>query len=101
MLPMRHCGFGRHRFARPSGPLVGGGWRLDGPNKSCLPALAICLGLAAFSSVTFAQEQTNTTWAVEWARSQLASSVSHLANDNDRLLQGCQCLSRCPRCSEN
>src|SRR5215831_288883 len=57
MLPMRHCGFGRHRFARPSGPLVGGGWRLDGPNKSCLPALAICLGLAAFSSVTFAQEQ--------------------------------------------
>ena len=51
MLPMRHCGFGRHRFARPSGPLVGGGWRLDGPNKSCLPALAICLGLAAFSSV--------------------------------------------------
>src|SRR5262249_47353304 len=32
-------------------------WRLDGPNKSCLPALAICLGLAAFSSVAFAQEQ--------------------------------------------
>ena len=57
MLPMRHCGLGRHRFARPSEPLVGGGWRLDGPNKSCLPALAICLGLAAFSSVAFAQEQ--------------------------------------------
>src|SRR5262249_12040404 len=57
MLPMRHCGFGRHRFARPSAPLVGGGWRLDGPNKSCLPALAICLGLTAFSSVTFAHEQ--------------------------------------------
>ena len=57
MLPMRHCGFGRHRFARPSELLVGGGWRLDGPNKSCLPALAICLGFAAFSSVAFAQEQ--------------------------------------------
>jgi len=57
MLPMRHCGFGRHRFACPLEPLVGGRWRLDGPNKSCLPALAICLGLAAFSSVAFAQEQ--------------------------------------------
>jgi len=54
---MRHCGFGRHRFACPLEPLVGGRWRLDGPNKSCLPALAICLGLAAFSSVAFAQEQ--------------------------------------------
>src|SRR5262249_17465751 len=39
---------------------------------------------------------TNTTWAVEWARSQLASSVSHLANDNDRLLQGCQCFIAMP-----
>ena len=58
MLPMGHCGFGRHRFARPSELLVGGRWRLDGPNKSCLPALAICLGLAAFSSVSFAQEQS-------------------------------------------
>jgi hypothetical protein len=57
MLPMRHCGFGRHRFACPLKLLVGGRWRLDGPNKSCLPALAICLGLAAFSSVSFAQEQ--------------------------------------------
>ena len=57
MLPMRLCGFGRHRFACPLEPLVGGRWRLDGPNKSCLPALAICLGLAAFSSVAFAQEQ--------------------------------------------
>jgi len=57
MLPMRHCGFGRHRFARPSELLVGAGWRLDGPNRSCLPALAICLGLAAFSSVAFAQQQ--------------------------------------------
>jgi hypothetical protein len=57
MLPMRHCGFGRHRFACPSELLVGGGWRLDGPNKSCFLALVICLGLAAFSSVAFAQEQ--------------------------------------------
>jgi len=57
MLPMLHCGFGRHRFARPSDLLVGGGWRLDGPNKSCLPALAICLGLATFSSAALAQEQ--------------------------------------------
>jgi hypothetical protein len=57
MLPMRHCGFGRHRFACPLKLLVGGRWRLDGPNKSCLPALAICLGLAVFSSVSFAQEQ--------------------------------------------
>jgi len=57
MLPMRHCGFGRHRFACPLKLLVGGRWRLDGPNKSCLPAVAICLGLAAFSSVAFAQEQ--------------------------------------------
>jgi hypothetical protein len=57
MLPMQHCGVGRHRFARPSELLVGGGWRLDEPNKSCLPALAICLGLAAFSSVVLAQEQ--------------------------------------------
>ena len=45
MLPIRHCGFGRHRFACPLKLLVGGRWRLDGPNKSCLPALAICLGL--------------------------------------------------------
>jgi hypothetical protein len=58
MLPMRHCGFGRHRFARSSELLVGGGWRLDGPNRSCLPALIICLGLATFSSVSFAQEQS-------------------------------------------
>jgi hypothetical protein len=57
MLPMRHCGFSRHRFACPSELLVGGGWWLDGPNKSCLPALAICLGLATFSSIAFAQEQ--------------------------------------------
>ena len=57
MLPMRHCGFGRHRFACPLKLLVGGRWRLDGPNKSCLPAVAIWLGLAAFSSVAFAQEQ--------------------------------------------
>jgi len=57
MLPMRHCGFGRHRFVCPLEPLVRGRWWLDGPNKSCLPALAICLGLAAFSSVAFAQEQ--------------------------------------------
>src|SRR6516165_1622602 len=57
MLPMRHCGFGRHRFACPLKLLVGGRWRLDGPNKSCLPAVAICLGLAAFSSVAFAQAQ--------------------------------------------
>jgi hypothetical protein len=57
MLPMRHCGFGRHRFACPLKLLVGGGWRLDGPNKSCLPILTICLGLAAFSSVAFAQQQ--------------------------------------------
>jgi hypothetical protein len=57
MLPMRHCGFGRHRFACPLELLVGARRRLDGPNKSCLPALAICLGLAAFSSVAFAQEQ--------------------------------------------
>jgi hypothetical protein len=57
MLPMGHCGFGRHRFARPSELLVGGGGWLNGPNKSCLLALAICLGLAAFSSVAFAQEQ--------------------------------------------
>ena len=57
MLPVRHCGFGRHRFACPSELLVGGGWRLDGPNKSCFLALIICLGLAAFSSVAFAQEQ--------------------------------------------
>src|SRR5262249_24149327 len=55
MLPMRHCGFGRHRFARPSELLVGGGGH--GPNKACLLALAICLGLAAFSSVAFPQEQ--------------------------------------------
>jgi hypothetical protein len=56
MLPMRNCGFGRHRFVRPL--LVGGGWRLDGPNKSRLLALAICLlGLAASSSVSLAQEQ--------------------------------------------
>src|SRR5215813_3927513 len=57
MLPMRHCGFGRHRFACPLKLLVGGRWRLDGPNKSCLPALAICLALATFSGVAFAQEQ--------------------------------------------
>jgi hypothetical protein len=57
MLPMGHCGFGRHRFARPPELLFGAGWRLNGPNKSCLPALAICLGLAAFSSAAFAQEQ--------------------------------------------
>ena len=57
MLPMRHCGFGRHGFACPFDILVGGGWRLDGPNKSCLPALAICLGLVTFSSAALAQEQ--------------------------------------------
>src|SRR5262247_1429277 len=57
MLRMRHCGFGRHGFTRPSELLVGGGWWLDGPNKSCLPALAICLALATFSGVAFAQEQ--------------------------------------------
>src|SRR5215469_10689972 len=58
MLPMRHCGFGRHRFACPLKLRGRGrGW-LDGPNKSCLPALTICLGLAAFSSVSFAQEQS-------------------------------------------
>jgi hypothetical protein len=57
MPPMRYCGFGRHRFACPSELLVARRWRLDAPNKLCLPALAICLGLAAFSSVAFAQEQ--------------------------------------------
>src|SRR5215471_2812398 len=57
MLPMRHSSFGRHRFACPL-KLRGGRWWLDGPNKSCLPALTICLGLAAFSSVSFAQEQS-------------------------------------------
>jgi hypothetical protein len=56
MLPMRHCGFGRQGFARPFDILVGGGWRLDGPNESCLPALAICLGLVTFSSAALAQE---------------------------------------------
>src|SRR5262249_53677926 len=56
MLPMRHCGFGRHRFACPSELLVGGRWRLDGPNKPCLPALAVCLGLAACSSAALAQD---------------------------------------------
>jgi len=55
---MRHCGFGRHRFACPLKLRGRGrGW-LDGPNTSCLPALTICLGLAAFSSVSFAQEQS-------------------------------------------
>ena len=57
MPPMRYCGFGRHRFACPSELLVARRWRLDAPNKLCLPALAICLGLAALSSVAFAQEQ--------------------------------------------
>ena len=45
MLPMRHCGFGRHRFACPLKLFVGGRWRLAGPNKSCLPALATGLAL--------------------------------------------------------
>jgi hypothetical protein len=58
MLPMRHCGFGRLGFACPLKLPGGGRWRLDGPIKSCLPALTICLGLAAFSSVSFAQEQS-------------------------------------------
>src|SRR5262245_2965250 len=57
MLRMGHCCFGRRVVTRPSGLLVGGGWWLDGPNKSCLPALAICLALATFSGVAFAQEQ--------------------------------------------
>ena len=65
MLPMRHCGFGRHRFDRPSEPLVGGRWRLDGLNKSCLPALAICLGLAAFSSagLRFLTQERKRWWS--------------------------------------
>jgi hypothetical protein len=50
MLPAQHCGFGRHRFARPSE-------FLDRSNKRCLPALAVCLGLAVFSSAALAQEQ--------------------------------------------
>ena len=57
MLTTRHCGFGRHRFACPLGLLVGEGWRLDDPNKRFLPALAVCLGLALFSSASLAQEQ--------------------------------------------
>jgi len=66
MLPMRHCGFGRHRFDRPSEPLVGGRWRLDGLNKSCLPALAICLGLAAFSSagLRFLTQERKRWWSL-------------------------------------
>jgi hypothetical protein len=51
MLPMRYCGFGRHRFAC-SLKLLGGGC------KSCLPALTVCLALAVFSSFSFAQEQS-------------------------------------------
>src|SRR5262249_30814349 len=57
MLPMRHCGFCRHRFAFPLKLLVGGRWGLEGPNKSCLSAVGFCLGIAAFSSVAFSQEQ--------------------------------------------
>jgi hypothetical protein len=55
VLPARHRGFGRHRFACPF--LAGGGWRLDRPNKPYLPALAVCLGLAVFWSAALAQEQ--------------------------------------------
>lgn len=50
MLSTRHCGFGRHGFACPS-------VLLDRPNKPCLPALAVCLGLAVFSSAALAQDQ--------------------------------------------
>jgi len=57
MPPMRYCGFGRHRFACPSELLVARRWRLDAPNKPCLPALAVCLGLVGFSSAALAQEQ--------------------------------------------
>jgi hypothetical protein len=57
MLPLWHCGFGRLRLACPLEPPGGGRWRLDRRNKSCLPALTIFLGLAAFSTVSFAQEQ--------------------------------------------
>ena len=58
MFPTRLCGFGRHRFACLSELLAGGGWRLDGHNKTCLPALFVCcLTLAVFSSVAIAQEQ--------------------------------------------
>jgi hypothetical protein len=58
MLPMPHCGFGRLGFACPLKLPDRGRWLLDGPIKSCLPALTICLGLAAFSSVSFAQEHS-------------------------------------------
>ena len=57
VLPTRHCGFGRRRFACPLELLVGEGWRLDDPNKRFLPALAVFLGLAVFSSAALAQEQ--------------------------------------------
>jgi hypothetical protein len=56
MLPAQHRGFGRHRFACPSELLAANGWRRDGPNKPYLPALAVCLGVAIFSSAALAEQ---------------------------------------------
>ena len=75
MLSTRHCGFGRHGFACPS-------VLLDRPNKPCLPALAVCLGLAVFSSAALAQDQPIPGGLSSGLDISTQNSVSDLANDN-------------------